>query len=73
VTRIEGRTSFARTPEDVFDVLADPRHEPAYNPLVLSARKEAPEQIRPGTRVVQRVKSFGDAGILLVDCRRPTT
>lgn len=73
MTRIEGRTSFARTPEDVFDFLADPRHEPAYDLLVLSARKETPGQIGPGTRVVQRVKSFGDVGILLVDCRRPTT
>jgi len=74
MTMIEGRTSFARTPEEIFDFLADPRHEPAYNPLVLSARKETAGPIGPGTRFAQRVKSFGRAGdvsILLVDCERP--
>jgi uncharacterized protein YndB with AHSA1/START domain len=74
VTRIEGRTTFARPPDEVFDFLADPRHEPAYNPLVLSARKETPGPIGTGTRFTQRVKSFGRAGevsILLVDCERP--
>lgn len=74
MTRIDGRTSFARTPEEIFDFLADPRHEPAYNPRVLSARKETPGPISPGTRFAQRVKSFGRAGdvsIRLVDCERP--
>jgi hypothetical protein len=49
MTRIEGRTSFARRPEDVFAFLADPRHEPAYNPIVLSAEKVTPGPIGPGT------------------------
>lgn len=74
MTRIEGRTSFSRPADEVFEFLADPRHEPAYNPLVLSARKETPGPIGPGTRFAQRVKSFGRAGevsILLVDCDRP--
>lgn len=74
MTRIEGRTSFARNPEEVFDFLADPRHEPTYNPRVISAGKETPGPIGPGTRFTQRVKSFGTAGevsVLLVDCERP--
>jgi carbon monoxide dehydrogenase subunit G len=74
MTRIEGRTSFARTPEEIFDFLADPRHEPAYNSRVLSARKETAGPIGPGSRFAQRVKSFGrvgDVSILLVDCERP--
>jgi hypothetical protein len=74
VTRIEGRTLFARTPEEMFDFLADPRHEPAYNPLVVAARKETPGPIRPGSLFVQRVRSFGrvgEASIVLVDCQRP--
>jgi hypothetical protein len=54
MTRIEGRTSFARPPAEVFDFLADPRNEPAYNPLILSARKLTPGPIGPGTRFVQR-------------------
>ena len=74
MTSIEGRTSFARAPEEVFDFLVDPRHESAYNSLVLSARKETPGPIGPGSRFVQRVKSFrrvGEVSILLVDCERP--
>ena len=74
MTRIDGLTFLARTPDEVFDFLVDPRHEPAYNPLVLSARKETPGPIGPGTRFAQRVRSFGGSGevsILLVDCERP--
>jgi deazaflavin-dependent oxidoreductase (nitroreductase family) len=74
VTRIEGHTSYARPPEEVFDLRVDPRHEPEYNSRVLSARKETPGPIGPGTRFAQRVKSFGRTGevsILLVDCERP--
>jgi hypothetical protein len=57
VTRIDGLTFLARTPDEVYDFLVDPRHEPAYNPLVLSARKETPGPIGPGTRFAQRVRS----------------
>lgn len=74
MTRIVGHTSFSRPADEVFDFLADPRHEPAYNPLVLSAWKETPGPIGPGTRFAQRVRSFGRAGevsILLDDCDRP--
>lgn len=30
MTRIEGRTEFRRSPAEMFDFLADPRHEPEY-------------------------------------------
>jgi hypothetical protein len=74
VTRIEGRTAFARAQEEMFDFLADPRNEPAYNARILSARKVTPGPIGLGTRFVQRAKAFGGAGdvtIDLVDCQRP--
>lgn len=74
MTRIEGRTSFARSPEQMFDFLADPRNEPAYNPRIRSARKLTPGAIGPGTRYVQHAKSFGRVGdvtIVLVDYQRP--
>jgi deazaflavin-dependent oxidoreductase (nitroreductase family) len=64
----------ARAPGEVFDFLADPRNEPAYNPLILSARKVTPGAIGPGTRFVQIAKSFGRVGELtidLVDYQRP--
>jgi hypothetical protein len=74
VTRIEGRTAFARAQVEMFDFLADPRNEPAYNARILSARKLTPGPIGLGTRFVQRAKAFGGAGdvtIDLVDCQRP--
>ena len=74
MTRIEGDTWFARSPEEMFAFLADPRNEPAYNPRILSARKVTTGPIAPGTRFVQRAKAFGRVGdvtIDLLDCQRP--
>jgi carbon monoxide dehydrogenase subunit G len=67
VTRIAGRTSFARSPEDVFDFLTDPRNEPAYNPRILSATKVTPGPIGPGTRFVQLARAFGRVGEVRID------
>lgn len=74
MTRIEGRTSFARTREDVFDFLADPRNEPSYNRLIVSAHKVTPGPIGPGTRFTQQTRTLGrvsDVAIELVDHQRP--
>lgn len=59
MTRIEGRTRFNRTPEDVFDFLADPRNEPSYNAMIVSAGKTTPGPIGPGTRFTQHTKTLG--------------
>jgi hypothetical protein len=48
MTRIEGRTEFQRTPAEMFDFLADPRHEPEYNPLIVHAEKLTAGPISPG-------------------------
>jgi hypothetical protein len=74
MTRIEGRTVLRRPPGAVFDLLADPRNEPAYNPIVRSAEKVSPGPIGPGTRFVQQVRRFGRSGAVtidLLDHRRP--
>jgi carbon monoxide dehydrogenase subunit G len=74
MTRIAGLTTFARTPEEVFDFLADPRNEPSYNPLIVSARKVTPGRIGPGARFVQQTRRFGRTSeviIDLVDFNRP--
>jgi hypothetical protein len=67
VTRIEGLTTFIRAPEDVFDFLADPRNEPSYNPLIVSARKVTPGPIEPGTRFVQQAKRFRGTSEVIID------
>jgi hypothetical protein len=74
MTRIEGHTEFRRSPAEMFDFLADPRHEPEYNPLVVHAAKLTPGPIGPGTRFAQRTQRLGRPGevtIDLVDADRP--
>jgi hypothetical protein len=74
VARIAGTTTIARSPDDVFDVLADPRHEPAYNPVVVSARKMTPGPVGAGTRYAQQVRSLGSTrgvDIELLEYDRP--
>lgn len=74
MTRIEGRTTFTRTREDVFDFLADPRNEPSYNPLIVSARKATPGPVGPGTRFTQQTRTMGrvsDVTIDLLEYHRP--
>lgn len=74
MTRIEGRTEFRRTSAEMFDFLADPRHEPGYNPIIVHAEKLTPGPIGPGTRFTQRTQRFGSTGevtIDLVDADRP--
>jgi hypothetical protein len=74
MTRITGRTVFDRSAEDLFDILADPRNEPLYNPLILTAEKTTAEPIGVGTRFVQRARSFGRVGnvdIEVVSYARP--
>ena len=48
VTRLEGCTSFARAPDEIFDSLTDPRHELTNNPLVVPCGYLANAQERRG-------------------------
>ena len=59
MTRIEGRTEFARTCERVLDILADCYDEPLYNRLIVSA----PKARRPsGRRASGGYDDAGDQG-----------
>jgi carbon monoxide dehydrogenase subunit G len=74
MTRIEGRSRFNRTREDVFDFLADPRNEPSYNTMIVGAGKTTPGPIGAGTRFTQQTKTLGrvsEVVIELLECRRP--
>lgn len=67
VRTIAGTTHVDRPVETVFEVLADPRQEPSYNPAILSAEKVTPGPIGVGARFVQQAKSFGGAGHVAID------
>lgn len=61
MTVITGTTIIDRPPQVVFDCLADPRHEPAYNPVVVSAAKLTPGPIGAGTRFMQQLRMMRSA------------
>ena len=54
---ISGDVVIARPPEVVFDVLADERNEPAYNPRMLRVEKLTPGPIGAGTRFEAMLRS----------------
>ena len=47
---ISGEILIKRPPAEVFDIVADERNEPRYNPNMLSADLVSPEPIQAGTR-----------------------
>jgi glyoxylase-like metal-dependent hydrolase (beta-lactamase superfamily II) len=67
VNIIAGTTHIDRPVDTVFETLADPRREPAYNSAILSAEKVSPGPIGVSTRFVQRARSFGGAGEVSID------
>jgi hypothetical protein len=74
MVRIQGSTVIARPVEDVFDVVADERNEPKYNPRMVRADKLTPGPIANGTRWSATVKSRGrplDMEIEVTDYTRP--
>ena len=56
---IEGSTTIARPVEDVFDLVADERNEPRYNPQMTAVEKLTPGPIGTGTRWSATVDSRG--------------
>jgi len=54
---IEGELFIDRPPEDVFDVVADERNEPRYNPRMTSVSMISDPPIGSGTRFAATMKS----------------
>jgi hypothetical protein len=67
VVCISGDIVIARTPEVVFDVLADERNEPSFNPRMVRAEKVTPGPIRPGTRFDTTVRTGGRTADMTVE------
>lgn len=59
MVHIEGEIVINRTPEDVFDFVADERNEPRYNPKMHLAEKISDGQIGLGTRFRVQTVSMG--------------
>jgi len=57
MVKIQGEIVIARPVEEVFDFVADERHEPRYNPRMLHVEKVTPGPIGKGTRWVATIES----------------
>jgi uncharacterized protein YndB with AHSA1/START domain len=56
---IKGSTTITRSVEDVFDLVADERNEPRYNPQMTAVEKLTPGPIGTGTKWLATIDSRG--------------
>ena len=54
MTRFEGRQEIARSPEEVFAFVADPRNDPLWCPRVLGCEQRAGDGVEVGARFAAR-------------------
>ena len=57
MNRIEGEVLVRRPVEEVFDVVADERNEPSYNPHLLRSEKVTDGPVGKGTRFLATVRA----------------
>lgn len=62
MTRVAGAVTIAAPVEEVFDLVADERNEPRYNPRIVAVRKLGPEPVGPGARFVAEPSGTGRRG-----------
>ena len=62
MTRIDGEITIAAPVEQVFDLVADERNEPRYNPRIVRAEKTSAGPVGEGSRFVVRPKGTGTRG-----------
>lgn len=74
MSRIEGEVVIGAAPERVFDVVADERNEPRYNPRIVRAEKVSDGPVGLGSRFVAEPRGMGSRGgmtVEIVDYERP--
>ena len=74
VARIEGEIVIAAPIELVFDIVADERNEPRYNPRIIRAQKTSQGPVGRGARFIAEPRGMGDRGVMtvqVVDYDRP--
>jgi uncharacterized protein YndB with AHSA1/START domain len=62
VTRIAGEVTIAAPVEEVFDLVADERNEPRYNPRIEAVRKLGAGPVGAGARFVAEPRNMGRRG-----------
>jgi uncharacterized protein YndB with AHSA1/START domain len=74
MARITGEVVIDAPVEEVFDLVADERNEPRYNPRIVRAEKVSDGPVGRGTRFVAEPKSMGSRGEMtleILDYDRP--
>ena len=64
MTRIAGQVTIGAPVEEVFDVVADERNEPRYNPRVTRAVKVSAGPVGPGTRFMVEPRGGGTKRVM---------
>ena len=59
MARIDGEIVIAVPAEQVFDMVADERNEPRYNPRIARAEKTSPGPVGCGTRFTAQPRGTG--------------
>ena len=74
MAHIAGEVTIAAPVDEVFDLVADERNEPRYNPRIVRAEKVGDAPIGKGTRFVAEPKGMGAKGAMtmqVLDYERP--
>lgn len=67
MARIRGGVTIDAPVEEVFDLVADERNEPAYNPRITRAEKMGDGPVGPGSRFLALPRGTGAGGTMTVD------
>ena len=67
MARINGEIIIAAPAEQVFDMVADERNEPRYNPRIARAEKTSQGPVGRGTRFTAQPRGTGAAGVMTVE------
>jgi uncharacterized protein YndB with AHSA1/START domain len=67
MARISGEVVIGAPVEEVFDLVADERNEPRYNPRIVSAEKVDDGPVREGSRFVAEPKGMGTRGRMTLE------
>jgi uncharacterized protein YndB with AHSA1/START domain len=67
MARISGEIIIAAPVEQVFDMVADERNEPRYNPRIARAEKTSPGPVGRGTRFTAQPRGTGATGVMTVE------
>ena len=67
MAHIDGEVIIAAPIEQVFDMVADERNEPRYNPRIVRAEKVSPGPVGRGARFTAQPKGMGARGVMTME------